>query len=124
MTIEDVHGFCVTHSFVNLMWQRLRSKHCNGRRIVSVLLLGLFLSLLALTQIEPLHRWVHRDAGKHNHHCAVTHLRGGHADAPDCNVPVVRAESLPVTLVVNDCVFVSAVDVSLPPSCGPPGFPS
>jgi hypothetical protein len=92
-----------------------------SKRMISVLLLGLFLFVLAMTQFEPLHHAIHADSQQPNHNCAVTMLRGGQVDAPPpCGVNVVVS---PVLFVVGftqpSAIFVS-FEFALLPSCGPP----
>lgn len=123
MTVAYVYGLCSLNDVLMNMSQKQHRRVRSSRRIISVFLLGLFLSLLAVTQIEPLHRLLHHNAGKPNHHCAVTHFRSGHLlDTPHCDVPIVRAEVVPTTLVVVEYFFIPSVDFSLPPSCGPPAL--
>ncbi|NOS70377.1 MAG: hypothetical protein HOP33_10655 [Verrucomicrobia bacterium] len=94
-----------------------------SKRIISVLLLGLFLFVLAMTQFESLHHAVHADSQQPSHHCAATMLAGGQVDAPPpSGVNVVVS---PVVFVVEftqpSAIFVS-FDFTLLPSCGPPAI--
>jgi hypothetical protein len=85
--------------------------------VLSVLLV-LLLNLMAAS--PSLHEYFHADAGKADHHCAVTLFAHGQVDAPAVDV----ALPLPAALI-EFCpqLFVSipnALVATLPPGRGPP----
>ncbi len=85
-------------------------------------LLGVFLSVFTLTLSETLHRALHDEACAPSHQCAVTMLQSGQVETPVAAIePVVAyvAVFLAAQLQVD---FVPSVDISLPPSCGPPAL--
>lgn len=86
------------------------------------MLLLQFVSLLALSQSESLHKALHQDAGKPDHHCAVTMLHSGQVETPTFAVVLIPPVTATTTLVVLESFFVQSVDYSLPPSCGPPAL--
>jgi hypothetical protein len=94
----------------------------NGRRLIAVLLFGLFLSVQVVAQIESLHKALHTDAGKPNHQCAVTMLQHGQVDTADCAVAVVTLEPLPIVCATVESFFIPSVDYSLTPGRGPPAL--
>ena len=87
---------------------------------LGVLLIFLVLLLNLLAASPSLHELIHADAGKTDHHCAVTLFAHGQVDssAVDVAVPVPAApvEFLPPTLVS----IPSALVATLPPGRGPP----
>ncbi len=85
-------------------------------------LLALFLSVLALTLSEALHRVCHADAGTPQHQCAVTMLQSGQVDAPVYEAAIVPPAMVSVSVQLVENIFVPSVDYSLPPSCGPPAL--
>jgi len=91
-----------------------------GWRIAAALVLAQFLFLLALTQSETLHRAIHSEAGTPDHYCAVTLLQSGQVQPPGCAVGSVPFVAAPVALATVESFLFSAVEVFLPPSCGPP----
>ncbi|MCL4789302.1 MAG: hypothetical protein KJ070_21310 [Verrucomicrobia bacterium] len=105
----------------NLEQKQLRNAW-TAKRFVAILLLAQFLFVLAMTQCESFHKALHPDAGKPNHHCAVTMLQSGQVDTPSCGVAIVPTVALPITLVVVEPFFVPSVDYFLLPSCGPPAL--
>jgi len=85
-------------------------------------LLALFLSVLALTLSETLHRAFHADACTPQHQCAVTMLQSGQVEMPVLTVTPVLVATLFFFALPCETVFVPSVDCSLPPSCGPPAL--
>jgi hypothetical protein len=85
--------------------------------VLSILLV-LVLNLLAAS--AALHEWLHADAGKTDHECAVTLFAHGQMDSTAVEVaailPVAPVEFLPLTSV---SVFKALVE-TLPPGRGPP----
>jgi hypothetical protein len=91
--------------------------------MVSVLMLGLFLFVVAMTQFESLHRLVHADAKQPNHQCAVTMLSAGQVDAPPpCAASVVVPQAVVVMEIGQPSVIFVSFDFTLLPSCGPPAL--
>lgn len=92
------------------------------KRAYSLLCLALFLSLQALATVPELHRLIHHDADKADHHCAITLLAQGNIDLVDGATPqlvptvFISENSLTPVLVLN------AVDYQLPPDRGPPSL--
>lgn len=88
----------------------------------SLLCLGLFLFLQLLATAPELHRLVHHDADKDDHHCAVTLLVQGKIDLADTGIPPVVP---PVFVFTNPLMPVSiliVVDYQLLPGRGPPSL--
>jgi hypothetical protein len=94
----------------------------NRRHWMAATLLGVFLSVLALTLSEAWHRALHDEACKPSHQCAVTMLQSGQVETPVVTiVPVIATTATFVSLPVED-KFAPSVDLALPPSCGPPAL--
>jgi fructose-specific phosphotransferase system IIC component len=85
-------------------------------------LLGVFLSVFALTLSESLHRSLHEEACEPSHQCAVTMLQSGQVETPVCFVTPTPATAVTMVEVVAETIFVPSADYSLPPSCGPPAL--
>ncbi len=106
---------------LNLAAQQERFGVNPAKRVISAVLLLLFLFVLSLAQFESLHQAFHPDASGSDHSCAATLLRSGQVDAPP-PTPVDVAAPAPAPAAVP--CFVAPVFVSfefaLPPSCGPP----
>ncbi len=102
--------------------QKLKQWAADRRRWVALTLLGVFLSVFALTLSEALHRVLHTDACSPQHQCAVTMLQSGHVEMPDCDAAIVPAAVVSVSVPLVENNFVPSVDYSLPPSCGPPAL--
>jgi hypothetical protein len=85
---------------------------------ILAVLLVLLLNLLAASL--SLHKHLHTDAGKTQHHCAVTLFAHGQVDAPVVDVaspvPVAPVEFLPQSSVS----IPNALVATLPPGRGPP----
>jgi len=71
--------------------------------VLSILLV-LLLNLLAAS--PSLHEWFHADAGKAEHHCAVTLFAHGQVDAPVVDVAV--------TVPAAPIEFLPQISVSIP----------
>ena len=89
---------------------------------MALALLGVFLSVFALTLSEALHRACHADAGTPQHQCAVTMLQGGQVETPVVAISVAIVGALTFVALPVQTQFVSSVALSLPPSCGPPAL--
>jgi len=92
------------------------------KRAFSLFCLGLFFYLQLLATLPELHRLVHHDADKDDHHCAVTLLAQGKINLADTGVPplmpqvfVFENPPLPVSILI-------AVDYQLLPGRGPPSL--
>ena len=89
---------------------------------MAVTLLGVFLSVFALTLSEALHRAMHNEACEPSHQCAVTMLQSGQVEIPVVTItPVITTTATFASLPV-ETKFVPSVDLALPPSCGPPAL--
>lgn len=86
------------------------------------MLLGVFLSVFGLTLSEALHRALHDEACQPTHQCAVTMLQSGQVETPVVTVTPVFVGAEIFSTLPGKTVFLSAVDFSLPPSCGPPAL--
>ena len=116
-------GFLVNCHFLKQLEQKPQITGWLVRRGIAVLLLGLFLSVVAIARCEPLHKLIHRDADNSHHHCVVTHLQSGHyLESPVCHVAMVLTTVPATALVLIESIFVPTVDLTLPPSCGPPAL--
>lgn len=100
----------------------MRSWAANRRHWMAAALLGVFLGVFALTLSETLHRALHEDACAPTHQCAATMLQSGQVEMPVVTItPVITSAMTLVALPVQNN-FVPSVDLSLPPSCGPPAL--
>jgi hypothetical protein len=91
-----------------------------GKSLVSLLTLVLFLFVSALASSSGLHEFFHQDSTSSQHHCAATLLSNGKVDA----APVITSVPVPVvlTLDVGSAEILPLVSnrSSLPPGRGPP----
>ncbi|HZT23277.1 MAG TPA: hypothetical protein VFB55_10245 [Verrucomicrobiae bacterium] len=72
-------------------------KHfCFGKASLAALLAGMILFLDAMAACPALHEWIHKDADKPDHHCAVTLIAHGKVSAATCEIIIP-----PPTLVVE-----------------------
>jgi len=92
----------------------------HGRMPLGVLLIFLVLVLNLLAASPSLHELIHADAGKADHHCAVTMFAHGQVDSSAVDVaipvPIAAIEFSPQILVSIPNALVAA----LPPGRGPP----
>ena len=97
-------------------------KRWNGRQLKSVVLLGLFLSVLAMATSATLHKIVHPNAAQTDHSCAATMLASGQVEtAPS----VAGLPPIPLVPIIVSLVEVSSPSVAsfnLPQSRGPPAL--
>jgi hypothetical protein len=93
-----------------------------GRQAIGVLLLGVFLSVLAMASSQVLHHALHANAAKSDHHCAVTLLASGQVEASSGAVVASAAPAFVILFVVPDHFFESGVTFNLPLSRGPPAL--
>lgn len=89
---------------------------------MAAMLLGVFLSVFALTLSETLHRALHDEACEPTHQCAVTMLQSGLVETPVVGIAPVVAYVAVCLTAQPQVDFVPSVDFSLPPSCGPPAL--
>lgn len=97
-------------------------KRWKGRQLSGVVLLGLFLSVLAMATSATLHRVVHPNATRTDHSCAATMLASGQVEAA---VSVVASPAIPLVPVVAVLIEFSSPSVAsfnLPLSRGPPAL--
>lgn len=86
------------------------------------LLLGVFVSVLALAQLEALHSAIHADANEANHECAVTLLAAGKLLQTEGTVAVVLAEPS-LMADVQPATDASGITLELlPPARAPPAL--
>jgi len=93
-----------------------------GRQLRGVVLLGLFLSVMAMATSATLHKVVHSSADQPDHSCAATMLASGQVEtAPS----VAALPAIPLIPVIVGLVEVSSPTVAcfnLPLSRGPPAL--
>jgi hypothetical protein len=91
-----------------------------ARILVGILALGLVLAVNLLAASPSLHEWVHADAGKEDHQCAVTLFAHGQVDSSAVQV----AASLPAAAIEHSPQILASVVAelveTLPPGRGPP----
>ena len=88
----------------------------------AVLLLGLFLSVIAMAYSGILHKALHANAANPDHHCAVTLLASGQIDAPAGIPPVVPLKIAPVCFLLPELPIPTGVSFNLPQGRGPPAL--
>jgi hypothetical protein len=95
-----------------------------AKQAQAALWLGVFLLLQAMVIFPGLHAWIHADASKPDHECAVTLFAHSQVHGADAAVPIVRPEPAAGFIPAwREAVFVST-DVRLLPGRGPPSSPS
>jgi len=94
------------------------------RQGVSALLLGLFLSLQAMSAFPALHSLVHPDSADPSHECAVTLLSHGKVDVSTAAAPVLFAPARVIFSQLRPSVIFVSADIRLLPSRGPPASPA
>ena len=102
--------------------RQTRDKGLFGKVAKGVLLLGLFLSVLALTQSATLHKAFHPTAGQSDHQCAVTLLAAGHVDASPSAVTVSATPLVPIFLNYFEATRPACPSFNLSLSRGPPAL--
>jgi hypothetical protein len=102
--------------------QHLRNLAANRQQWLGGMLLMLFLSVLALTVSETLHHEVHAEAGEAEHQCAATMLQSGQFEMPAVTVAATTEAPVAWLELAPEINFVRSVELSLPPSCGPPAL--
>jgi hypothetical protein len=93
-----------------------------GRQLRSVLLLGLFLSVLAMVSSATLHKEIHPQAGRGDHSCAATMLASGQVEAAPSVAAVLAIPLIPIVLNLVEVPSPSVASYNLPLSRGPPAL--
>ena len=85
-------------------------------------MLALTLLLLGLAAMSPaIHTWLHDDAGKWGHECAITHFQRQQVLLSDTAVPLtLLIVSFTVLRLFADVVLLPQLDFRLPPGRAPP----
>jgi hypothetical protein len=105
-----------------MRWSLLNlNKGILGKRGQGLLLLGLFLSLLALANFSYLHKAIHSDAGSPDHQCAVTLLVSGPVESALNEAALIVAVGLILFCFKEAPAAVQSFPF-LPPGRGPPAF--
>lgn len=95
-----------------------------GRPVLAALLVGIALLLDAMAVCPALHELIHKDAGKADHHCAVTLLAQGKMHSVTCEiVPPEPTLLVETTKPFSTSVFSSAIE-NLPQGRAPPAVSS
>ena len=97
-------------------------KRWKSKQLKSVVLLGLFLSVLAMATSATLHKVVHPNATRSDHSCAATLLASGYVEAA---ASMTAAPAVPLVPVVANLFEVSSPSIAsfnLPLSRGPPAL--
>lgn len=102
--------------------RHMRIWAANRRHWMAATLLGVFLSVFTLTLSESLHRALHEEACEPSHQCAVTMLQSGQVETPVVAIEPVEACVTVILEAQPQVDFIPTVDLSLPPSCGPPAL--
>jgi hypothetical protein len=87
---------------------------------MAILMAGLVLVLNAMAASPSLHEWLHADAGKSEHQCAVTVFAHGHVDSAAADIFVPAPHGV---IVANPSVEISAYSPAienLPAGRAPP----
>jgi len=98
------------------------SKQWRGRQLRSALLLGLFLSVLAMASSATLHKVVHPNATQADHSCAATLLSSGQVDSAPSLAVVASVPLVPLVANRLEISFPSVASFNLPLSRGPPAL--
>ena len=107
----------------DMMWRvKTTLKILAGRRFKAALLLGVFLSVLALANSPTLHHLLHANAGNADHQCAVALLASGQVDAPSSAPEIIPATAVFVFSVLPEAPQRAGVSFDLPPGRGPPAL--
>jgi hypothetical protein len=94
-----------------------------GRQAKGALLLGLFLSVVAMALSAKLHQAIHDDASNTDHQCAVTLLVSGQVDASANLVNTAsQAPAIPIDFSFPDEPLLAGISFHLPPGRGPPAL--
>ena len=91
-----------------------------AKKAVSLLCLSLFVLLQALAVSPELHRFLHHDANKAEHQCAVTLLAQGRLNAAPVPVFVIVSPVLIFEIPAHPISAPVIVEYQLPPGRGPP----
>jgi hypothetical protein len=85
-------------------------------------LLGLFLSVLAVSTSATLHRFFHPNAAQAEHSCAATMMSSGQVDAAPSLVVAPVVPLIPLVVDQREISFPSVVSFNLSLSRGPPAL--
>jgi len=85
-------------------------------------LLGLFLSVLAMATSATLHKVVHPNAAQADHSCAVTMLASGQVESAPSGAAVPELPLVPMVVSLFEVSSPSVVSFNLPLSRGPPAL--
>ena len=86
------------------------------------MLLGLFLSVLAVSNSATLHKLFHPNAAQADHSCAATMLSSGQVDAAPSLVVAPVVPLIPLVVDRPEVSFPSVVSFNLSLSRGPPAL--
>jgi len=96
----------------------------SGKPALAALLVGVVLLLDAMAACPALHEMIHHDAGKEDHHCAVTLLALGKMDSAICETIISPPPvSIEITRHFIISIFSPAIE-NLPQGRAPPASPS
>jgi len=94
----------------------------SGKPALAVLLVAVVLLLDAMAACPALHEWIHKDAEKAGHECAVTMFAHGKVDSATVEVAVfLSAVVIEPAPRIEFSVFSPAIE-NLPPGRAPPYF--
>jgi hypothetical protein len=102
-----------------MIWN-LSIRKADAKRAFSLLCLAIFLSLQALAASPTLHKWLHHDADKVDHDCAVTMLAHGGIHLGSAAPVVVSSAPSVIEKVLEPVSLVLKVDYRLLPGRAPP----
>ena len=106
-----------------MTWSRQTgSKGAAGRGWISLLLLGLFLAVLVLGSSFTLHKALHPNAGKADHHCAVTLLASGQVEASGVAAMAAPAPAISFCFILADVPVYTGVCFNISQGRGPPAL--
>jgi hypothetical protein len=91
-----------------------------AKQRISLALLGLFLTLLALADVPALHRAIHPDANSPDHECSITLLARGHIDSCNTAIKVMAPAAVVIAMVTPPPVIFVSRENLLRPARGPP----
>jgi hypothetical protein len=96
------------------------SQRVDAKKVFSLLCLAIFLSLQALVTCPALHKWLHHDADKADHDCAVTMLAHGNLHLGSSTPVVVSPAPSVIEKVLEPISLVLRVNYRLLPGRAPP----
>jgi hypothetical protein len=93
-----------------------------ARSGIGILLLGLFVSILVLSDSVGLHTALHANAASPGHHCAVTLLSSGQVEAASVTTIAPPAPVIAVAFLISMPSVQTVSSFNLPLSRGPPAL--